>query len=165
MTGNTASSQAFINNVKKNKILPPDKMQRYMLKPPTYRFGGLQARRKTTRSEHHILLNRHQLNNAEHRPGTCMLTPGCTATLSNGKFTQHSKTLGKDEIFENAVKSTLQHITHPTDKLTSVTLAYSKLYFFPVSHSTTSLKSQGGGIHFQILEILYSQNALLHHCC
>lgn len=94
-----------------------------------------------------------------------MLTPGCTATLSNGKFTQHGKTLGEDEIFENAVKSTLQHVTHPTDKLTSVTLAYSKLYFFPVSHPTTSLKSQGGGIHFQILEILYSQNALLHHCC
>lgn len=59
-----------------------------------------------------------------------MLAPGCTATLSNGKFTQHGKTLEEDEIFENAVKSTLQHITHPTDKLTSVTLAYSKLYFF-----------------------------------
>lgn len=58
LTGNTASSQAFINNVKKNKILTLDKIQRYTLKTPTYRFGALQARRKTTHGEHHIILNR-----------------------------------------------------------------------------------------------------------
>lgn len=133
---NMASIQAFINNVKKNKILPLDKMQRYMLKPPTYRFGGLQARRKTTRSEeHHILSNRHKLNDVEHRQGTCMLAPGHTDMLSNVKFTQHGKTLEKDEIFENPIKSTLQHLTYPTDKLTSITLAHSKLHFFlfPIS--------------------------------
>lgn len=85
-----------------------------------------------------IFFRADELNDVEHRQGTCMLAPGRTDMLSNVKFTQHGKTLEKDGIFENAIKSTLQHLTYPTDKLTSITLAHSKLYFFSVSHPTTS---------------------------